>query len=138
MPRLHQGGGGPATPRKGRELKDDQILTLLTEHNDIAVKAFKRMTSEVAALREEIKILRQIVASGAQLEFPWFKLPAPRRKQVEAVIVYLQQHRNRAIFTVRRAARDTFLETEGGYPNALALAAYCYEIKLENWITDTS
>ena len=119
-------------------MKEDQILELLTEHNDLAVKAFKRMTNEVVALREEIKILRRIVNSGAQLEFPWFKLSTPRRRQVEAVIDYLKKHRNREIFTLRRACRDSFLDIEGGYPNPLALATYCYSIKLDNWITDTS
>lgn len=92
------------------------------------------MENEVSALRDEIRILRKIVASGAQLEFPWFKLPTPRRKQVEAVVSYLQQHRNREIFTLRRATIDTFEYVTGGYPNPRALAAYCYEIKLEDWI----
>ena len=93
------------------------------------------MLAEVGALRDEIRILRQIVASGAQLEFPWFKLPGPRRKQVEAVVAYLQQHRDRELFTVKRAARDTFEEIPGGYPTAEALAAYCYSIKLDSWVT---
>ena len=115
-------------------MKEDQILELLTEHNDLAVKAYKRMTNEVVALREEIKILRKIVNSGAQLEFPWFKLPAPRRRQVEAVIEYLKAHKNREIYTLSRACTDTFKEAEGGYPNMEALRAYCYDIKLDKWI----
>ena len=115
-------------------MKEDQILTLLTEHNDLAVKAFKRMTGEVAALREEIKILRQIVNSGAQLEFPWFKLPEPRRKQVEAVVAYLQLHKDREVYTLSRACADTFEEVPGGYPSASALRSYCYGIKLDHWV----
>ena len=92
--------------------------------------------NEVAALREEVKILRRVVASGEQLEFPWFKLPDPRRKQVEAVIAYLQQHRDRETFPLTRACRDTFVEgVPGGYPTAAALATYCYSIKLDFWIT---
>ena len=94
------------------------------------------MVGEMNALRDEVRILRQIVASGAQLEFPWFKLPTPRRRQVEAVIAYLREHPNRAVFTLPRACRDTFVETEGGYPGAGALASYCYGIKLENWLVN--
>ena len=115
-------------------MKEDQILELLTEHNDLAVKAYKRMTNEVVALREEIKILRRIVNSGAQLEFPWFKLPAPRRRQVEAVIDYLKKHTNREIFTLSRACADVFEEIPGGYPTVTALRCYCYSIKLDSWL----
>ena len=93
------------------------------------------MTNEVAALREEIKILRQIVASGEQLEFPWFKLPLQRRRQVEAVIAYLKLHTDREIYTLSRACVDTFEEIPGGYPTVTALRSYCYGIKLDNWIT---
>lgn len=118
-------------------MKVDLVAKLIEEHNDLAVREFRRMANEVSSLREEIKILRKIVSSGAQLEFPWFKLPEPRRRQVEAVIAYLQQHRDREIFTIRRACRDTFVEREGGYPNAQALGQYCYDIKLDNWLTDT-
>ena len=115
-------------------MKDDQILELLTEHNDLAVKAFKRMTNEVVALREEIKILRRIVNSGAQLEFPWFKLTEPRRKQVEAVVAYLQKHTDREVFTLSRACADVFEEVPGGYPTVTALRSYCYGIKLDSWL----
>ena len=94
------------------------------------------MTGEVVALREEIKILRKIVASGEQLEFPWFKLALPRRKQVEAVVAYLQQHKDRELFSLSRACDDTFEEVPGGYPNAGALKSYCYGIKLDDWVTD--
>ena len=119
-------------------MNESQIARLIREHNETAVGEFKRLLGEVGALREEVKILRRIVASGAQLEFPWFKLPTPRRKQVEAVVAYLQAHRNREIYTVRRAAFDTFVPVEGGYPTPVALASYCYDIKLDNWITDSA
>lgn len=117
-------------------MTEAEIGKLITEHHDLAVREFKRMFREMGSLREEVKILRRIVASGAQLEFPWFKLPSVRRKQVEAVIAYLQEHHNREIFTVKRAASDTFQWEEGGYPNAGALACYCYSIKLESWLAD--
>lgn len=92
------------------------------------------MTNEVAALREEIKILRQIVASGEQLEFPWFKLPLVRRRQVEAVIAYLKRYTDRERYTLSRACDDTFEHQNGGYPTAAALKAYCYDIKLDKWL----
>lgn len=115
-------------------MKLEQIESLIREHNDLAVREFKRLLGEVGALKDEVKILRRIVNSGAQLEFPWFKLPLPRRRQVEAVVAYLQEHPNREVFTLLRACSDTFKEVEGGYPNARSLAAYCYDIKLEKWI----
>ena len=94
------------------------------------------MAREVVALRDEIRILRQIVNSGSQLEFPWFRLPGPRRRQVEAVISYLREHRDRRIFTLPRACEESFVPVPGGYPNPRALAAYCYGVKLEDWIAD--
>ena len=115
-------------------MSTSQIETLLAEHHDLAVREFKRVMSEVRALREEVKILRRIVASGEQLEFPWFKLPLPRRKQVEAVIAYLNQHKNREIYTLSRACVDTYEEIPGGYPNMESLRAYCYDIKLDKWL----
>ena len=115
-------------------MKLEQVESLIREHNDLAVREFKRLLGEVGALKDEVKILRRIVNSGAQLEFPWFKLPLPRRRQVEAVVAYLQEHPNREVFTLLRACSDTFKEVEGGYPNPRSLAAYCYEIKLEKWI----
>ena len=115
-------------------MKEDEIKVLLTEHHDVAVKAFKRMTNEVAALREEIRILRRIVASGEQLEFPWFKLPLVRRRQVEAVIAYLKTHTDRTIYTLSRACADTFELQTGGYPTVTALRCYCYSIKLDQWL----
>ena len=115
-------------------MKLEHVESLIREHNDLAVKAFKRMTNEVVALREEIKILRRIVNSGAQLEFPWFKLTEPRRKQVEAVVAYLQLHRDREVYTLSRACADTFEPIPGGYPSASALRSYCYGIKLDHWV----
>lgn len=119
--------------RRGREPKEDQIRRLVEEHHDLAVREFRRMAAELAALHDEIKILRKVIASGEQMEFPWFKLPQARRRQVELVIAYLKDHANREVYTLSRACADTFVEVPGGYPSISALRAYCYGIKLDKW-----
>ena len=91
----------------------------------------RRRSRRLAALRREIRELRRIINEGEQMAFPWFDLPRPRMKAVEAVHGYMREHPDANILS---ACRATFRLADGGYPNLKALAAYCYQINLEMYV----
>ncbi|MBO5906236.1 MAG: hypothetical protein J6Q84_07450 [Kiritimatiellae bacterium] len=112
----------------------DWISALFSGSQERAEYWFRKIYKQNLAQQSEMKILRHIIRSGEQLEFPWFKLSGARLRQVEAVIAYLKEHSNREIYTLPRACRETFKFSPDGYPTHEALAAYCYRVKLQSFI----
>ena len=94
-----------------------------------------RISKNQLALLKEFKILRKVIAQGEERDYPWHhRIGEARRRQVEAVAEYLRNHANRQLYTVRRAAHEVFKKRYGGYPSPDALASYCYDIKIDDWI----
>ena len=92
----------------------------------------ERLCGQVEVIRRKIDGLARIVADGAEVEYPWYRLKSPaRRKAVEAVLNCLREHRS---YTVRQAASKVFVLTQGGYPNWEALAAYCYSVDVPMFV----
>ena len=110
--------------------RNRQIEELIHEHQDLAIREFRRVVKELVSLRKEVKILREIAAEGAQQTFPWFRLPAPKMKQVELVLACLNEHKT---YNISQAVHSIFnkIRMQGGYETELALKAYCYSIKLD-------
>lgn len=107
---------------------------LIRDHDANAAVWFKRLHAEVVALRKEVRILRKVVAEGEQLEFPWFRLTTPRRRQVERVVEYLRDHKGNDAYTPRRAAFETFVPEPGAFPTPESLSRYCYEAKVASFV----
>lgn len=117
--------------RVGRSREEEYIERLIVENRELAVREFAGLSRRLAALRREIRELRRIINEGEQMTFPWFDLPRPRMKAVEAVHGYMREHPDVNILS---ACRATFRPADGGYPNLKALAAYCYQINLEMYV----
>lgn len=72
----------------------------------------------------------------ADAKHPWLKLDDCRASLVEDVFKYMQQHRSEPAEenTIARACKKKFKRISGGYPNAKALANYCYSLPLTDFI----
>ena len=94
----------------------------------------KKLIAKIERLSKNVAVLENIVAKGAQLQFPWFHIKGDKNghkgKAVEKVWRYLKEHEESG----RTEAVDkTYRKDPLGYKTRDALLSECRRLKVEKY-----
>ena len=111
----------------------DGRLAAGEESPEIA-KEMKALISKIERLAKNVAILEDVVAKGAQLEFPWFHIKGDRNgRKCEAVTKVWNYLKEKKDSSRTEAVRETFRPDPLGYRTQDALLSECRRLKVEKY-----